>query len=194
MDTRCTNEGTTPAEAVRVCLVYAGPTGSGRSTSLCSVLRQCGVSAPRLIAPGAEYPVKLPDGAEASLAVSGMRSTNGYATPVEGYAHPALRPEFDLLARADAIVFVVLSHSALLDVSAFHFEKLRQDLEFLGRPLDAVPIVFQANKQDVSAARPPSALPHSQLDGTVNGPSSASSCCGSSRARVAVQYFGASSM
>ncbi len=126
--------------------------GSGRSTSLCSVLRQCGVSAPRLIAPGAEYPVKLPDGAEASLAVSGMRSTNGYATPVEGYADPALRPEFDLLARADAIVFVVLSHSALLDVSAFHFEKLRQDLEFVGRPLDAVPIVFQANKQDWPAA------------------------------------------
>ena len=28
----------------------------------------------------------------------------------------------------------------------------------------------------------------------VNGPSSASSCCGSSRSRVAIQYFGASSM
>jgi hypothetical protein len=128
-------------------IYYWGAPGSGRSTSIQSVL-----SDKPIVLGDRKYYVQL-SSRRLSLEYSSVASKFFYAAADVGRPQ-AVIPALERLCKAIGIVFVVDSQQLRLVHNVGALARLREDLRRGGRDLDEIPLVFQLNKRDLSELAP----------------------------------------
>jgi hypothetical protein len=124
---------------------------SGRRTSLASVLVATGVPANALtINPHAPREFLLADRIHMVARVSSVRASLHYENPDDLRLDQGVRLELDWLLEADGLVFVLDSQASRGPANREEFLKLERDLAHRGVDVKDKPIVFQANKRDLS--------------------------------------------
>lgn len=135
-------------------VLYLGPGLCGRATSLASAARRSGVKGVSERTEHASFGLPWRDGhVSLTATVSTFRAWLHYSDPGDPRLHPQIKYELGLLAQADGLVFVIDARPFREEHCFEALELLQRDLQWLGRSLDAYPVVFQVNWLDASDAK-----------------------------------------
>jgi len=155
-------EGRGTSEEIDCRIVYVGPAGSGKSTTLRAVHDLLDPTARgRLLSPArADGSTPFMDLLTVELGgVSGRRLRLQLVSAPGEAGRDAVRQT--ILTGADGLVFVADSASPRLKANEEALATLRRNLEALGQP--ALPCVYQYNKRDL-----PDAIPLEDLERALN--------------------------
>ena len=144
-----------------VRIIYAGAPLAGCLTSLGNLIRK---STGRSMPVGELLDLQrnerqvgiLVEGRYRSLSarVASRRARLSYSHGEEITADPALSQEVQAIIDSDGVVFVVDSQAECLVRNRDAFHWLQLSAATLGRSLDEIPVLFQANKRDLPSAAP----------------------------------------
>lgn len=132
---------------------YVGAGGAGKSTSLQHVLAASGVRVSKGTVASHDHSVDLEvDGTptEVILGCDAARGTYSYRDAFAPSVPPQVAAEVTQLKTVNGLIFVIDSRAFRMEAGANQdaLVVLRRDLAALGRTLDELPVVFQANFRD----------------------------------------------
>ncbi len=136
-------------------IVYVGTGLAGKRTSLCSVFAHSGTEYSVESFEKEERVLSWPAGIYQEtrtflMSVGSLRSWLAFGRPEEAMKRANLATEMRRLPEASGLIFVIDSQDARFEADVWYLDRLAGDLAYFGCDVTEIPIVFQANKRDLT--------------------------------------------